>query len=537
MPSVLDFPGSTFTTKFQNAVATAPLGCNLWIPTGGYILESQIKITRKMNILQEGGYIGCTFGSNVADYAIDINIESSGDQDNRGMLLSALRMFVNSGTAGLIRLSNDDPNIGNNGTVFERLTIASPDDGGTPADNSRFAIKLLGLGTQGTVIRDCPSISGGIGLLCADSTQILRSNFSGLSCGVYINLVSNGAHGTVIDGSSGRSRDGFLYLVRGNNGSMLNCHLEQPPELSQTAYKAIATIKGTDANNVVRGWKFIGNSFGGGTNCEVPVHFEQYAEDFRMEWATYYPGSTNADIRIASNTVRYIQMGRSNILRGIRGGSNPYAGGNTFGTGDPTNGLDTGRLMVVIDGGTGTYDTFKVAVLKNGWTLTSVGAVFTGQISGTTLTVTAVNSGSIKVGATISGTGVTSGTTITALGTATGGIGTYAVSASQTVGSTTITAKSLQFWKDASDVLRIQGIVTAGTVTGGTVIFTLPPGFTPSEDTYLRVQDSNTGNPAVILVDALTGNVYTYSVLSGAILNFNGVQFPAKGHINYVPGE
>ena len=40
----------------------------------------------------------------------------------------------------------------------------------------------------------------------------------------------------------------------------------------------------------------------------------------------------------------------------------------------------------------------------------------------------------------ISGTGVTAGTTITALGTGSGGVGTYTVSASQTVSSTTITS-------------------------------------------------------------------------------------------------
>jgi hypothetical protein len=66
-------------------------------------------------------------------------------------------------------------------------------------------------------------------------------------------------------------------------------------------------------------------------------------------------------------------------------------------------------------------------------------AVVTGSISGTTLTVTAVSSGTLAVGAYITGTGITNGTNITVLGTGTGGTGTYTVSASQTVSSTTIT--------------------------------------------------------------------------------------------------
>ena len=63
--------------------------------------------------------------------------------------------------------------------------------------------------------------------------------------------------------------------------------------------------------------------------------------------------------------------------------------------------------------------------------------VFTGSISGTTLTVSGVTSGAVTVGQTISGTGITAGTTIVS-----GSGTTWTVSASQTVSSTTITATS-----------------------------------------------------------------------------------------------
>lgn len=62
-------------------------------------------------------------------------------------------------------------------------------------------------------------------------------------------------------------------------------------------------------------------------------------------------------------------------------------------------------------------------------------ASFTASISVTTLDVTAVASGTIAVGDYVDGPGVLVGTTITALGTGSGGIGTYTVSASQTVAS------------------------------------------------------------------------------------------------------
>ena len=67
-------------------------------------------------------------------------------------------------------------------------------------------------------------------------------------------------------------------------------------------------------------------------------------------------------------------------------------------------------------------------------------AVVTGSIATTVLTVTAVTSGALAVGDVISGTGVTVGTSISSLGTGTGGIGTYNLSASQTVVSEAITS-------------------------------------------------------------------------------------------------
>lgn len=67
-------------------------------------------------------------------------------------------------------------------------------------------------------------------------------------------------------------------------------------------------------------------------------------------------------------------------------------------------------------------------------------AVFTGSISGTTMTVSAVTSGTIKRYSSVVGTGVAMPTFITALGTGTGGVGTYTVGTSQTVSSTTLTS-------------------------------------------------------------------------------------------------
>jgi len=101
-------------------------------------------------------------------------------------------------------------------------------------------------------------------------------------------------------------------------------------------------------------------------------------------------------------------------------------------------GITTGTKIVELLTGAGgnvnEVGTYRLNIVQGTQT-----PVFTGSISGTTLTVTAVTSGSIGIGSVISGTGVTVGTTITGLISGTGLTGTYTVSASQTVSSTTIT--------------------------------------------------------------------------------------------------
>lgn len=60
-------------------------------------------------------------------------------------------------------------------------------------------------------------------------------------------------------------------------------------------------------------------------------------------------------------------------------------------------------------------------------------SAFTATTSGTTLTVSAMTSGTIVVGQLITGAGVPANTYVTALGTGTGGVGTYTVSQSSTI--------------------------------------------------------------------------------------------------------
>jgi hypothetical protein len=86
-------------------------------------------------------------------------------------------------------------------------------------------------------------------------------------------------------------------------------------------------------------------------------------------------------------------------------------------------------------------------------------ASFTGSIAGTTLTVTGTSTGTVQVGQVLSGTGITAGTYITALGTGTGGAGTYTVSTSQTVASTTISTVGFVFTSIPSWAKRVTIVI------------------------------------------------------------------------------
>ena len=92
-------------------------------------------------------------------------------------------------------------------------------------------------------------------------------------------------------------------------------------------------------------------------------------------------------------------------------------------------------------GGTGTYTLgLSQTIASSQMYTSSAGAIVTASMSGTTMTVTAVSSGTLYVGQTIQGAGITAQTIITALGTGSGGAGTYTINNSQTVSSETMYA-------------------------------------------------------------------------------------------------
>jgi len=148
----------------------------------------------------------------------------------------------------------------------------------------------------------------------------------------------------------------------------------------------------------------------------------------------------------------------------------------------------------------------------------AAGASVTGSIATTVLTVTAVGSGELAIGQKISGSGVTSGTKITAFGTGTGGAGTYTVSASQTVASTTITAGLIIIAAPAlsnNQLVVFSGGTIPADITAGTSYYVI----NVSGSTY---QISATYGGALITISPAA--VSTATATAYTLVNTSGTQ-------------
>ena len=158
-----------------------------------------------------------------------------------------------------------------------------------------------------------------------------------------------------------------------------------------------------------------------GVNCYIVDGGNRYA------WFISNPSSATFTGSISTTTLTVTTMLNGTIA----------VGQALFGEGVAQN-----TVITALGTGTGGVGTYTVSssqtTASTSINTTAAPAIVTGDISGTTLTVSAVTSGVLQIGQTIEGAGVTDGTIITAFGTGSGGTGTYTVSASQTVSSTTI---------------------------------------------------------------------------------------------------
>lgn len=180
-----------------------------------------------------------------------------------------------------------------------------------------------------------------------------------------------------------------------------------------------------------------------GNAADVAAYFGSSSAE-ALNAAIYFGGFDNSNIK--PGNLFFAQYNQTAVSAYIRGAA---VTGITL----AEMGALSGSLTIVVDGYTHTTASCSLSGCTSYSNAASIintalnttqptQAVVTGSIATTTLTVSAVSSGTLAVGQTISGTGITAGTKISALGTGTGGVGTYTVNTSQTASSTTVTAKA-----------------------------------------------------------------------------------------------
>jgi len=183
----------------------------------------------------------------------------------------------------------------------------------------------------------------------------------------------------------------------------------------------------------------------------------------------------------------------------------------TIAAGQSLFGIGVINETVIVSGSGSTWtinntQTISTAIQMNS---ASVAGVITASISGTTLTVTGVSSGTIYPGQTITGTGVTANTIINALGSgtvlsasiATGGTG-YAVNDTVTVLG--------GVYGNSPATYTVSSISGSGVVTGLTATYPGQYTSTPSNNVSTSTSGAGTGLTLILTFGSGTGNTGTY---------------------------
>ncbi len=200
---------------------------------------------------------------------------------------------------------------------------------------------------------------------------------------------------------------------------------------------------------------------------------------------------------------------------------------------------DNGLNVYIVDG---TY--------RYTWRISNpASANFIGSISGTTLTVTLLKSGSIGVGQSLFGVGIAAETVVTALGTGTGGVGTYTINISQTVASETMNTAAVAATMTSSiagNILTVTAItgtlypgqtIQGAGVTANTIITALGSGTVLSQ----TIATAGTGYAVNDTITVL-GGVYgttpaTYTVTSVTAGAVTGLTLTNAGTYTSVPSN
>lgn len=202
---------------------------------------------------------------------------------------------------------------------------------------------------------------------------------------------------------------------------------------------------------------------------------------------------------------------------------------NTPNTWPTANTANVSNVWIVsqLTGTTGGVGTYQLSSSYNNLASTTLytrvlRSVFTGSISGTTLTASFSTSngtnerGTLCIGMEITGTGVSAGTKITGFGTGTGQGGTYTVNISQTVASTTMNTVSAASgnWVVPAGVYSVGVTVCGGSGSGGAAYL--------ENNNYRQGGGGGGGsNPVTQVLTVKPGDTISYAVGAGGCRPFD----------------
>ncbi len=480
--------GGTFRSTFANGVNAGPnFSPTITIGANGGTWDYANTAALFFGTATGGSWTGAgtltIINSNPSNTGAYILVEGASPSFSGQVIIGGLGT---AGVAGLQYRSNLANPFGTGPITVQANGILTADAGSTnPSTGSGLpnAITSNGgiIGGQG-LANTSITYAGNITLTTGTTTTFESPANNGVSTGAGIivtGVISGG--GNLFDAGAGNSNGGSVTQTAGEGLVLLNTN----------TYQGTTTIGSVNSNNAAIACTLtVGNGTVGGTLGTGAVTILSGSTlKFNLPSSTTYnvantitgliggayvgpaisggisvtgPGTVNLNgtvnivgpVSVTAGTLNAATLGNPSAIS--------IAGSNTAAALQLSNSMavsynvpgnilfSTGTLYIGGSTGVGTFgfnnsesslSTLTInAQAANAAISLNAPASITGSISGTTLTVTAVASGILGIGETLSGTGVTAGTTITALGTGTGGAGTYTVSASQTVASEPLTS-------------------------------------------------------------------------------------------------
>jgi hypothetical protein len=221
---------------------------------------------------------------------------------------------------------------------------------------------------------------------------------------------------------------------------------------ARSIYVCVAGGDDADVAHAILSKKAPGCGYSGSTT--VTAHDDNPLYDAPIAYSVSFQRPTELPILFAVNLVNNVLVPADAAAQIASAIIAAFAGADGGGRARIAGNLLASRYYAPINLGLGPWA--QIVSLSIG-SNNAPSAVVTGSIAGTVLTVTAVSSGVLAAGQTISGSGaisgsgVIAGTRIVSLGTGTGGTGTYNINNAQTRSSRTITAA-----KATGDSVQVQ---------------------------------------------------------------------------------